>query len=36
MLARTDFLRIVAVAGAGWTLGLESGSRAAGADANLA
>src|SRR5208282_4119377 len=24
MLARTDFLRIVAVAGAGWTLGLET------------
>lgn len=31
MLARTDFLRIVAVAGAGWTLGLETRPAAAGA-----
>jgi isoquinoline 1-oxidoreductase beta subunit len=31
MLARTDFLRIVAVAGASWTLGLEALQRPAGA-----
>ena len=31
MLARTDFLRIVAVAGAGWTLGLETLQTPAGA-----
>jgi len=31
MLARTDFLRIVAVAGAGWTLGLETRPNVAGA-----
>ena len=33
MLARTDFLRIVAVAGAGWTLGLETRTGPAGAAA---
>ena len=33
MLARTDFLRIVAVAGAGWTLGLEALQSPAGAAA---
>jgi len=31
LLARTDFLRIVAVAGAGWTLGLEARETPAGA-----
>lgn len=32
MLVRSDFLRIVAAAGAGWTLGLETSARAAGGE----